>query len=87
MEIPTTMPIPKPRRHLVWRTIIGLTLLVSPTLAVAASPAWLTAHDAEIKALVGRMTLAEKVGQMTQPNIWRHQGSLGNPRPSSSAPS
>jgi beta-glucosidase len=36
--------------------------------AFAASPAWLTAHDAEIKALVARMTLAEKAGQMTQPN-------------------
>ncbi len=34
-----------------------------------ASPRWLTAHDAEIKALVGRMTLAEKAGQMTQPNF------------------
>lgn len=35
----------------------------------AASPAWLTAHDKEVAALVSRMTLEEKVGQMTQPNI------------------
>ena len=33
-----------------------------------ASPAWLTAHDDEIRALVARMTLEEKVGQMTQPD-------------------
>lgn len=37
--------------------------------AFAASPAWLTAHDEEIKALISQMTLAEKAGQMTQPNI------------------
>src|ERR1035441_7706713 len=35
----------------------------------AGSPAWLTAHDAEIKELVSRMTLEEKAGQMTQPNV------------------
>jgi beta-glucosidase len=33
-----------------------------------ASPAWLTANDDEVRALVARMTLAEKVGQMTQPD-------------------
>lgn len=37
--------------------------------ARAASPAWLTAHDAEVKALVARMTLEEKAGQMTQPDL------------------
>ena len=37
--------------------------------AVAASPPWLTAHDAEIKAMLEKMSLAEKVGQMTQPDI------------------
>jgi beta-glucosidase len=37
--------------------------------AFAASPAWLTAHDEEIMTLLGQMTLAEKAGQMTQPNI------------------
>lgn len=35
----------------------------------AASPAWLTAHDAEIQELIAQMTLAEKVGQMTQPDL------------------
>lgn len=35
----------------------------------AASPAWLTAHDPEIKALVAQMTLEEKAGQMTQPDL------------------
>jgi beta-glucosidase len=33
-----------------------------------ASPVWLTAHDDEVRALVARMTLEEKVGQMTQPD-------------------
>ena len=45
------------------------------TLSHAASPAWLSAHDREVKALLARMTLAEKVGQMTQPNIL----ALGDP--------
>ena len=49
--------------------IIGLFLFAAPPAAIAASPAWLTAHDAEIKALVAKMTLAEKAGQMTQPDI------------------
>lgn len=45
-------------------------MLISLTSkAIAASPPWLTAHDAEIKAILGKMTLAEKVGQMTQPDI------------------
>ncbi|MEY3898069.1 MAG: hypothetical protein RLZZ214_3590, partial [Verrucomicrobiota bacterium] len=48
---------------------IGLSLLGFHGTAIAASPAWLTAHDAKIKALVGKMTLAEKAGQMTQPDI------------------
>ncbi len=47
--------------------ILGL-LQLSPLLT-AASPSWLTAHDAEIKILVGKMTLAEKAGQMTQPDV------------------
>jgi beta-glucosidase len=42
--------------------------------ATAASPSWLTAHDAEIKIVLERMTLSEKVGQMTQPDI----GSIKN---------
>ena len=48
---------------------IGLSLLAAHATAIAASPAWLTANDAEIKTLVGKMTLAEKAGQMTQPDI------------------
>ncbi len=44
-------------------------LLLTHLHASAASPAWLTARDAEIKALVSGMTLPEKVGQMTQPNV------------------
>lgn len=50
--------------------IAGLVVFVSPE-AGAEAPAGgkaLTAHDAEIKALVARMTLDEKVGQMTQPD-------------------
>lgn len=63
------MPHLKPRPGCTWRPVIGLGLLLSPLVALAASPSWLTAHDAEVKELLGRMTLAEKVGQMTQPNI------------------
>ncbi len=48
-------------------TAAGAALLTAN--GFAASPAWLTANDKEIKALVGRMTLEEKAGQMTQPNI------------------
>jgi len=36
--------------------------------ALAASPPWLTANDDKIKAIVEKMTLPEKVGQMTQPD-------------------
>ena len=61
---------PPPFFRFVKRTALGLILLAAPETLVAASPAWLTARDAEIKGLVDRMTLAEKVGQMTQPNIW-----------------
>ena len=47
--------------------------------AAAGSPAWLTARDGEIRELVGRMTLAEKVGQMTQPDCGsvRDLGDIG----------
>jgi beta-glucosidase len=44
-------------------------LWVHSNFALASSPGWLTAHDAEIKTFVSQMTLAEKVGQMTQPNV------------------
>lgn len=45
---------------------LGLALHATAT---AASPSWLTAHDVEIRQLVGKMTLAEKAGQMTQPDL------------------
>ena len=44
-------------------------LALATTPSFAASPAWLTAHDAEVKAIVARMTLEEKAGQMTQPDL------------------
>ena len=46
----------------------GSMLLALCHAASAASPPWLTAHDDKIKAIVEKMTLAEKVGQMTQPD-------------------
>jgi beta-glucosidase len=46
-----------------------LAFLFLPATAMAASPAWLTAHDPEILSIVGKMTLAEKAGQMTQPEL------------------
>jgi beta-glucosidase len=48
---------------------LGLALTIVGGNCRGASPAWLTAHDPEIKAIVANMTLAEKVGQMTQANI------------------
>jgi beta-glucosidase len=48
---------------------LKLALLLLPAAVTAASPSWLTAHDAEIQQLLGTMTLAEKVGQMTQPDL------------------
>jgi beta-glucosidase len=51
------------------RLLLGACVLLGGTRGLAASPAWLTAHDAEIRAMVAGMTLAEKAGQMTQPNI------------------
>lgn len=47
----------------------GAALLAASTLAHAASPAWLKAHDERVRKLVSSMTLAEKVGQMTQPDL------------------
>jgi beta-glucosidase len=51
--------------------IVRLKLLLAllPASATAASPSWLTAHDAEIRQIVGKMTIEEKVGQMTQPDL------------------
>lgn len=37
--------------------------------AMAASPEWLTANDAEIREVVAEMTIEEKIGQMTQPDL------------------
>ena len=54
---------------LLQKTMVKLAFLLVPATANAASPAWLTAHDADIRQLVGKMTLAEKVGQMTQPDL------------------
>ena len=51
------------------RSLIAPALLAIQGISSAASPAWLTAHDAQIKALVSQMTLAEKAGQMTQPDL------------------
>jgi beta-glucosidase len=60
----------KPFRSAPTRQVALCTLLISLTSkAIATSPPWLTAHDAEIKVILGKMTLAEKVGQMTQPDI------------------
>ena len=55
-------------RNLVLRAAAGIAVIGGFASARAASPAWLTAHDAEIRVLVDRMTLAEKAGQMTQPD-------------------
>ena len=44
-------------------------LLLVPAVATAASPSWFTARDPEIRSLVENMTLGEKVGQMTQPDL------------------
>ena len=49
--------------------LLATALVSCPALAGGASPAWLTAHDPAIKQLLSRMTLAEKVGQMTQPDL------------------
>jgi beta-glucosidase len=56
------------RRKLVFCVAVGVAAFGGVSGARGASPAWLTAHDAEIRVLVGRMTLAEKAGQMTQPD-------------------
>jgi len=62
------MKFPPPSHH-VARFFLGVALTTLSANVFAASPAWLTAHDKEIKALVSSMTLAEKVGQMTQPDL------------------
>jgi beta-glucosidase len=52
------------------RGTAALFALLSIHSAQGASPAWLTARDEEARAIVAKMTLAEKVGQMTQPD-WK----------------
>lgn len=54
---------------LLQNTALKAALLLLPAAATAASPSWLTAHDSEIRGIVEKMTLAEKVGQMTQPDL------------------
>jgi beta-glucosidase len=60
---------PNPRRKTARFALTCLALASSAATSPAASPSWLTAHDAQIKQLVGKMTLAEKAGQMTQPDL------------------
>lgn len=48
---------------------LGFVLFALPGFSFAASPPWLTARDGEIRAFVAGMTLEEKAGQMTQPNV------------------
>ncbi len=57
------------RNPLLRSTRLKLALLLLPAAATAASPSWMTAHDAEIQQVIGKMTLAEKAGQMTQPDL------------------
>jgi beta-glucosidase len=57
-----------PQHKTNWLGLFAVAALCASS-GFAASPAWLTAHDAEIKELVSRMTLEEKAGQMTQPNV------------------
>jgi len=56
------------RNKMKWLGLVACATLGAST-SYAASPAWLTAHDVEIKELISRMTLEEKAGQMTQPDL------------------
>lgn len=49
------------------RALLASSLLAQIS-AHGASPAWLTTRDAEVREVVAKMTLAEKAGQMTQPD-------------------
>jgi hypothetical protein len=42
--------------------------LLGAALSAAAQPKPLSSFDAQVKPLLARMTLAEKIGQMTQPD-------------------
>ncbi len=47
---------------------LGAPLYLRSTPAAQASARQLTSYDAQVKQLLGRLTLAEKIGQMTQPD-------------------
>ena len=49
--------------------VLKIGILLLPSTTTAGSPSWLTSQDTEILNIVRSMTLAEKVGQMTQPDI------------------
>jgi beta-glucosidase len=62
------IPSKRAQPHLV--IVVAITAVLSlQSFAIAGSPSWMRAHDKEIALLVSRMTLAEKVGQMTQPDL------------------
>ena len=56
------------KRKISRRPAIFLLAILASPLGRAASPDWMTSRDSEVKALVAKMTLAEKAGQMTQPD-------------------
>ncbi len=47
---------------------VGATVATEPAHVSAHPPAKLSSHDAVVNALIAKMTLEEKVGQMTQPD-------------------
>ena len=50
------------------RSLIPLCLLVAMSLTADSPPRKLSSFDPQIKPLLARMTLDEKIGQMTQPD-------------------
>ena len=50
------------------RSVIILLSILAAHAGMAASPAWMKGREAEVRALVAKMTLEEKVGQMAQPD-------------------
>jgi beta-glucosidase len=46
----------------------GVAALLGAAISAASQPKPLSSFDAQVKALLARMTLAEKIGQMTQPD-------------------
>jgi beta-glucosidase len=58
------------------KTLVAATVVLCALSAVArADESWLAGHDAKVDALLARMTLDEKIGQMTQGDI----GSIKDP--------